>query len=152
MAFQNSNDVDASGSSFNEVRDQFNISVIYNFSDMSSESIASGRSSHGSGALPTPVSIASDPGISPPPSRRRKRSNSDEGNGDFNKFGAPDTASTSNWSLGQRIREERARGKRDQLMEGYRTLKNELPASTEKSTKVSLLARGRRLSDVPTRS
>jgi len=138
MAFRYSNGVDASGSTFNDVRDQINIGrdhIIFNFSDMSSESITSCMSGYSSSAHSAPVHNNSATFSS----TRRRRHHHLDYSSDEGVFEAHTSASREE-TRRKRIADEKKR--RDELKDGYKTLMDELPVSKHvKSSKVSLLSR-----------
>jgi hypothetical protein len=136
--------------------------AVYNLSagELSSDGLTSGRRSRGSGTH-SPASVHSVPfasniprshrfnPIAPPATRsatkaaRRKSRNedSDDEDEDFQPV-----ASTSNTTDARRetIRKQRIESeqrRRDELRDGYRRLKDALPVSNQKSSKVSLLDR-----------
>ena len=135
MAFQNSNHVDASRSTFNDVRDQINIGrdhIVFNFSDLSSESISSS-----SGVRSAPAATLS--------SRRRRHHpdgySSADDDRDFSLFEANPVGHREN-TRRKRVDEERR--KRDELRDNYQNLMDELPPSDHfKSNKITLLLRGK---------
>jgi hypothetical protein len=134
MAFQNSNRVDASGSTFNDVRDQINIGrdhIVFNFSDLSSESISSSSGVH---SAPAATLF----------SRRRKRRPDDYSSDDGERYCAPFEANpVGRREDTRRKRIEEEQRKRDELRDSYQKLKDELPPSDHfKSNKVTLLLRG----------
>ena len=126
--------------------------------ELSSDSVASTRSRRGSGATSPPVpagSLAHVPrshrynplGAVPRTSARQMKKRS-KGSDDFDSDNDDDfTPSSSNMSNDvrreeirrQRIESEQRR--RDELRDGYRRLKDALPVSNQKSSKVSLLDR-----------
>ncbi|KAI6153983.1 hypothetical protein BKA82DRAFT_4096075 [Pisolithus tinctorius] len=135
--------------------------AVYNMSaaELSSDSLTSGRRSRGSGTH-SPASVHSVPfatvprshrfnPIAAPPTRsaaksaRRKSRNedSDDEDEDFqpatNNSGSTDARRET--IRKQRIESEQRR--RDELRDGYRRLKDALPVSNQKSSKVSLLDR-----------
>ena len=127
--------------------------------EMSSDGLQSGRLSRGSGSHspPFPASvprshrfnpIAAPPTRAKAPVRRRSTKNDDsdddEDDGDFqpaanNSGGSTDMRRET--IRRQRIESEQRR--RDELRDGYRRLKDALPVSNQKSSKVSLLDRGK---------
>lgn len=135
--------------------------AVYNLSagELSSDGLASGRRSRGSGThSPAPVNsvlYASVPRshrfnpIAAPATRsvtkaaRRKSRNedSDEEDDDFQPLpsGSNNTDARRETIRKQRIESEQRR--RDELRDGYRRLKDALPVSNQKSSKVSLLDR-----------
>ena len=135
MAFQNSNHVDASRSTFNDVRDQINIGrdhIIFNFSDLSSESISSS-----SGVRSAPATTFS--------SRRRRRRPDGYSSDDSERYYAPfETNPVGGREDTRRKRIDEEQKKRDELKDNYQKLKDELPPSDHfKSNKVTLLLRGK---------
>jgi hypothetical protein len=126
---------------------------------MSSDGMQSGRHSRGSGSHspPFPASVPRSHRFNPiaapatrskAPVRRRSTKNEesedDEDDGDFqpaanNSGGSTDMRRET--IRRQRIESEQRR--RDELRDGYRRLKDALPVSNQKSSKVSLLDRGK---------
>jgi hypothetical protein len=138
MAFPYSNAVNASGSTFNDVRDQINIGrdhIIFNFSDMSSTSIASSMSGYSSGPHSAPNSATA--------SARRRRHNLDYSSDESEQHSVAFEARTSASREARRKRIADEQKRRDELKDGYKTLEDELPVSKHlKSSKASLLSRG----------
>lgn len=135
--------------------------AVYNLSagELSSDGLASGRRSRGGGTH-SPSSVHSvpyaavprshrfNPIAAPPATRsakvtRRKSRNEDSDDEDDDFQPAPSTVSTTDARREtirrQRIESEQRR--RDELRDGYRRLKDALPVSNQKSSKVSLLDR-----------
>lgn len=126
--------------------------------ELSSDSMASSRSRRGSGAASPPVpadSLAAIPrshrfnplGAVPRTSARqiKKRSKgSDEFDSDNDDDFNPASTALTNDSRREEIRRQRIESeqrRRDELRDGYRRLKDALPVSNQKSSKVSLLDR-----------
>ncbi|KAG6333746.1 hypothetical protein ID866_5347 [Astraeus odoratus] len=133
--------------------------ALYSGGELSSDGLTSGRRSRGSGTH-SPASVHSVPfaavprshrfnPIAPPttrsstktPRRKSRNEDSDDEDEDFQP-----AASTSNTTDARRetIRKQRIESeqrRRDELRDGYRRLKDALPVSNQKSSKVSLLDR-----------
>jgi hypothetical protein len=127
--------------------------------EMSSDGMQSGRLSRGSGSHspPFPASVPRSHRYNPiaapaarpkPPVRRRSTkhedSDDDEDDADFQPVANNSGGSTDmrrETIRRQRIESEQRR--RDELRDGYRRLKDALPVSNQKSSKVSLLDRGK---------
>jgi len=128
MSFQDAN-ANISGSTLNGInRDQISIGrdhSVYNLSDTSAESLVSVSGS-------AVISITTS-------SRKRKgrlssdAASSNDENGD----------DTNNRNHTRRQRSETEAKRHDTLLDCYANLKQELPESNEKSTKVNLLRRGK---------
>jgi len=135
--------------------------AVYNLSagELSSDGLASGRRSRGSGTH-SPASVNSVPYASVPRShrfnpiaapatrsvtkaarRKSRNDDSDEEDDDFQPLpsGSNNTDARRETIRKQRIESEQRR--RDELRDGYRRLKDALPVSNQKSSKVSLLDR-----------
>ena len=125
--------------------------------ELSSDSVNSNRSRRGSGAVsPPPGSIAAIPrshrfnpiGVTPrvSPRQPKRRSRGSDFESDNDDDFTPSTSNLANNDVRreeirrQRIESEQRR--RDELSDGYRRLKDALPVSNQKSSKVSLLDRG----------
>lgn len=130
--------------------------------ELSSDSVASSRSRRGSGAVsPPPVpasSLAAVPrshrfnplaGMPTRTSARQAKKRGSKGSDDFDSdndddFNPASTAGMSNDMRREEIRRQRIESeqrRRDELRDGYRRLKDALPVSNQKSSKVSLLDR-----------
>lgn len=127
--------------------------------ELSSDSMASNRSRRGSGAASPPVpsgSLAAVPrshrfnplaGAVPRTSARqvkRRSKGSDDFDSDNDDDFSPASAALTNDSRREEIRRQRIESeqrRRDELRDGYRRLKDALPVSNQKSSKVSLLDR-----------
>lgn len=124
--------------------------------ELSSDSVNSNRSRRGSGAVsPPPGSIAAIPrshrfnpmGVAPrvSPRQTKRRSRGSDFDSDNDDDFTPSTSNLANNDVRreeirrQRIESEQRR--RDELRDGYRRLKDALPVSNQKSSKVSLLDR-----------
>ncbi|KAF7793474.1 hypothetical protein EIP86_004586 [Pleurotus ostreatoroseus] len=124
--------------------------------ELSSDSVTSNRSRRGSGAAsPPPGSLAAiprshrfnplavPPRVSPRQTKKRsKGSDIDSDNDD--DFTPANPNMTSNEMRREEIRKQRIESeqrRRDELRDGYRRLKDALPVSNQKSSKVSLLDR-----------
>ncbi|THH02353.1 hypothetical protein EW026_g509 [Hermanssonia centrifuga] len=125
--------------------------------ELSSDSVGSNRSRRGSGAIsPPPGSLAAVPRshrfnplatavtrTSPRQAKKRSKGSDDfdsDNDDDFN----PSTSMASNDVRREEIRRQRIESeqrRRDELRDGYRRLKDALPVSNQKSSKVSLLDR-----------
>lgn len=128
MASQNSNNVNASGSSFTNIgRDQVHQvhvgrdQIIYNFSDSSTDSIASRWSNQGSRSRSHSSSAAS--GSQDPPHTRDR---------DHSRRHRP-RADNESWT-------------EVDLRDAYDALQDELPASNQRTSRVGILKRG--MSDI----
>ncbi|THH19675.1 hypothetical protein EW146_g1536 [Bondarzewia mesenterica] len=128
--------------------------------EMSSDSMQSGRTSRGSGthspSLATvPRSHRYNPmGVSVPArstttrERKRRASKHEDFSDDDDDF-QPAQNTNPNEVRREEIRRQRIESeqrRRDELRDGYRRLKDALPVSNQKSSKVSLLDRGERIS------
>lgn len=128
--------------------------------ELSSDSVASSRSRRGSGAVsPPPGSLAAVPrshrfnplGVPAPgvrTSTRQAAKKRSKGSDDFDSDNDEEYNPTSNLANNDMRREEIRRQRieseqrrRDELRDGYRRLKDALPVSNQKSSKVSLLDR-----------
>lgn len=130
--------------------------------ELSSDSVASSRSRRGSGThSPGPVapgSLAAVPRShrfnplaatvtrsSTRQQKKRAKGGSDEFASDDDDDFNPIITATSNEARREEIRRQRIESeqrRRDELRDGYRRLKDALPVSNQKSSKVSLLDRG----------
>ncbi|KAI6048002.1 hypothetical protein EDC04DRAFT_2886790 [Pisolithus marmoratus] len=134
--------------------------AVYNISaaELSSDSLTSGRRSRGSGTH-SPASVHSVPYAAVPRSHRfnpiaapatrskstRRKSRNEDSDDEDDDF-QPVVNSSSNTTDTRRetIRKQRIESeqrRRDELRDGYRRLKDALPVSNQKSSKVSLLDR-----------
>jgi hypothetical protein len=120
-------------------RDQINI---YNFSDQSTESIASKSGSSVRSSRFNPVAS---------PSRRRKRASPSDSSGDDDgpEIGPTEARVDSRREATRRQRIESEQRRRDELRDAYRLVKDALPASNQKASKVSLLERGKASTVLP---
>ncbi|KAI0049297.1 hypothetical protein FA95DRAFT_909395 [Auriscalpium vulgare] len=122
--------------------------------EMSSDSMQSGRTSRGSGThspslAAVPRSHRYNPISVPMPTRstrerKRRATKSDDFSDDDDDFHPTVPAGTSNEVRREEIRRQRIESeqrRRDELRDGYRRLKDALPVSNQKSSKVSLLDR-----------
>ena len=129
--------------------------------ELSSDSVASSRSRRGSGAVsPPPVpagSLAAVPrshrfnplaSIPTRTSARQAKKRGSKGSDDFDSDNDddfnPTSSAMSNDMRREEIRRQRIESeqrRRDELRDGYRRLKDALPVSNQKSSKVSLLDR-----------
>ncbi|ETW86835.1 hypothetical protein HETIRDRAFT_437588 [Heterobasidion irregulare TC 32-1] len=123
--------------------------------EMSSDSMQSGRTSRGSGthspSLATvPRSHRYNPMSVMPPrtsgtrERKRRASKHEDFSDDDDDFQPVQTSNASNEVRREEIRRQRIESeqrRRDELRDGYRRLKDALPVSNQKSSKVSLLDR-----------
>jgi hypothetical protein len=122
--------------------------------ELSSDSVTSNRSRRGSGAVsPPPGSIAaiprshrynpiSVPRVSPRQTKRRSKGSDFESDNDEDF--TPSSNLANNDARREEIRRQRIESeqrRRDELRDGYRRLKDALPVSNQKSSKVSLLDR-----------
>ncbi|KAF8841924.1 hypothetical protein BDN67DRAFT_989446 [Paxillus ammoniavirescens] len=135
--------------------------AVYNLSggELSSDGIASGRHSRGSGTH-SPSSVHSVPYASVPRSHRfnpiaapatrsaakapRRKSRNDDSDDDDDDFQPVITTGNTTDVRRETIRRQRIESeqrRRDELRDGYRRLKDALPVSNQKSSKVSLLDR-----------
>ena len=135
--------------------------AVYNLSagELSSDGLPSGRRSRGSGTH-SPASVHSVPyaavprshrfnPIAPPATRaatkaaRRKSRNeeSDEEDDDFQPVASSSNTTDARRETIRKQRIESEQRRRDELRDGYRRLKDALPVSNQKSSKVSLLDR-----------
>ncbi|KAI6136254.1 hypothetical protein EDD17DRAFT_1566774 [Pisolithus thermaeus] len=136
--------------------------AVYNISagELSSDSLNSGRRSRGSGTH-SPASVHSVPyaaavprshrfnPIAPPATRsatksaRRKSRNedSDDEDDDFQPVASNSSTTDARRETIRKQRIESEQRRRDELRDGYRRLKDALPVSNQKSSKVSLLDR-----------
>lgn len=131
--------------------------------ELSSDSAASNRGRRGSGTMspaPAPGSLATVPrshrfnplaatAIPPRSSTRQQKKRAkgipDEFASDDDDDFNPVITATSNEARREEIRRQRIESeqrRRDELRDGYRRLKDALPVSNQKSSKVSLLDRG----------
>jgi hypothetical protein len=143
MAFHHANGVDASGSTFNDVRDQINIGrdqIIFNFSDMSSDSVVSSTSGRSNNYYSAPADAKS---ASFSFTRRRRHHHPDDyySSDGAEQYPVARTGARQEDTRSKRIAREQKR--REDLKEGYETLKIELPDSNLHSSKLSLLRRGK---------
>ena len=137
--------------------------------DLSSDSVASGRSRRGSGsrspvpptvppgslaAIPrshrfNPLGTAAITRASARQQQKKRSKGSDFASDDEDDFVPTNSAASNDMrreeSRRQRIESEQRR--RDELRDGYRRLKDALPVSNQKSSKVSLLDRGESILD-----
>jgi len=127
--------------------------------ELSSDSMASNRSRRGSGATSPPVpsgSLAAVPrshrfnplGTAVPRTSTRQMKKRSKGSDDFDSDNdddfSPASSALSNDARREEIRRQRIESeqrRRDELRDGYRRLKDALPVSNQKSSKVSLLDR-----------
>ncbi|EKM61475.1 uncharacterized protein PHACADRAFT_248112 [Phanerochaete carnosa HHB-10118-sp] len=129
--------------------------------ELSSDSVSSNRSRRGSGAVsPPPVpagSLAAVPrshrfnplaGVPTRSSARQAKKRGSKGSDDFDSDNDddfnPTSSAMSNDMRREEIRRQRIESeqrRRDELRDGYRRLKDALPVSNQKSSKVSLLDR-----------
>lgn len=137
--------------------------------ELSSDSVASGRSRRGSGTHSPGPSIPPNSLAAVPRSHRfnplaaaavtrsstrqqKKRSKvSDEFASDDDEDFNPISTSANNDVRREEIRRQRIESeqrRRDELRDGYRRLKDALPVSNQKSSKVSLLDRGKQTSSL----
>ncbi|KAH7907032.1 hypothetical protein BJ138DRAFT_1161133 [Hygrophoropsis aurantiaca] len=108
--------------------------------ELSSDGLTSGRRSRGSGTH-SPASVHNVPYAASASRRKSRNDDSDDEDDDFQPV-IPNNASTDmrrETIRRQRIESEQRR--RDELRDGYRRLKDALPVSNQKSSKVSLLDR-----------
>lgn len=130
--------------------------------ELSSDSVNSGRVRRGStthspsipigslAAIPrshryNPIA-ATVPRSSTRQQKKRAKNGSDDFNSDDDEDFNPMTTATSNEQRREEIRRQRIESeqrRRDELRDGYRRLKDALPVSNQKSSKVSLLDRGK---------
>lgn len=129
--------------------------------ELSSDSVASSRSRRGSGAVSPPPLPTGHPAavprshrfnpLSAVPTRtsaRQAKKRGSKGSDDFDSDNdedfAPSSSNMSNDMRREEIRRQRIESeqrRRDELRDGYRRLKDALPVSNQKSSKVSLLDR-----------
>ncbi|KAF9245710.1 hypothetical protein BU15DRAFT_40591 [Melanogaster broomeanus] len=135
--------------------------AVYNLSggELSSDSLASGRRSRGSGTH-SPSSVHSAYAASVPRSHRfnpiaapatrsaakapRRKARNDDSDDDDDDFQPAITTGNTTDVRRETIRRQRIESeqrRRDELRDGYRRLKDALPVSNQKSSKVSLLDR-----------
>lgn len=125
--------------------------------ELSSDSVASTRSRRGSGGVsPPPGSLASiprslrynplatAPRTSPRQVKKRSKASADDFDSDNDEDFTPSSNLANNDMRREEIRRQRIESeqrRRDELRDGYRRLKDALPVSNQKSSKVSLLDR-----------
>jgi hypothetical protein len=128
--------------------------------ELSSDGLPSGRRSRGSGSLSPPASIPYaatvprshrfNPVVAPNvrasvrAAHRRRSSRSNDDSDDEDEEFQPSSLPVGNDSRRETIRKQRIESeqrRRDELRDGYARLKETLPASNQKSSKVSLLDR-----------
>ncbi len=125
--------------------------------ELSSDSVASNRSRRGSGAAsPPPGSLATIPRshrfnplavparVSPRQTKKRSKGSDIDSDNDDDFTPSNLGNMTSNEARREEIRKQRIESeqrRRDELRDGYRRLKDALPVSNQKSSKVSLLDR-----------
>ena len=135
--------------------------AVYNLSagELSSDSLTSGRRSRGSGTH-SPASVNSVPYATVPRShrfnpiaapatrsvtkaarRKSRNEDSDEEDDDFQPLPSSSNTTDARRETIRKQRIESEQRRRDELRDGYRRLKDALPVSNQKSSKVSLLDR-----------
>ncbi|KAL4067342.1 hypothetical protein V8B97DRAFT_1977402 [Scleroderma yunnanense] len=135
--------------------------AVYNLSagELSSDGLTSGRRSRGSGTH-SPASVHSVPYAAVPRSHRfnplaapatrsttkaaRRKSRNDDSDEEDDDFQPVASSSNTTDARRETIRKQRIESeqrRRDELRDGYRRLKDALPVSNQKSSKVSLLDR-----------